>query len=118
MVAADGDEWSLFCPAIGIALRSSALVMDLLVRSADEAAFAASVAGENTVSAGGTVEVPGAVAGPIADGIAVGTAVGSEFTRGSGGEMRSLSQPASATTARQQAARIMGVGIAFPFQEG
>lgn len=75
------------------------------------------MAGENTVSAGGTVPVLGAVAGPIAVGIAFGFAVGTELTRGSGGDMRSLSQAARVTAARHQAATVMGVGIAFPFQE-
>ena len=54
-VAANGAEWSLFCPAIGMALDSCARVIELLVRPAAASALGVSLAGPTTESAEGTV---------------------------------------------------------------
>jgi len=62
---ATGAEWSLFCPGMGIALDSWALLSELLDRPAAGAGWVP-VAGVNTEAAAGTdVSGPPAVVGAV-----------------------------------------------------
>ena len=113
--AAAGAEWSLFCPAIGIAADSSAAVIALLLRTAAAAGLGTAVAGVGTASADGTdvgtdVLPEAGAAEPV-------WAV-AESTWGTGGASRSLPQATRVMAARQQAATVRCFGIEFSSRKG
>jgi len=101
----------LFCPAIGIALDSSARVIVLLDRPVDASALGPSFAGSATEPAGGTVGFAAGdrvVPGSTLMGSTGGT-VGS--TRGSVGP---FSHALSSNTEKHQAANVTGARIEVP----
>ena len=104
--AASGAEWSLFCPAIGMAVDCCARVSLSLVRAA-LAAGSAAVAGVSTAAADGTELSP-----PVTGAMPDSTLTGARY--GIGGAVGSLSQAVISSAAAHRAVTVIRVRMACP----